>query len=99
MGVSGIIYCLYLEDGKQQLEKLIEDYQKVNLPVIYRNNLTVIFLNQDRWDVVKANDNARGRSCNIAYIENGIDEDTVIDILEPTVRELPYQAIKYFSIL
>lgn len=99
--MKGIIYCQKLETGLEQFKKIIEDYNRLGIkcekPKINANQAFTDFDNGDRWVVAHANENVRGNSCNIAYIDRMIDEELVETIIMPTIKAAPYQAYKYYN--
>ena len=98
--MRGIVYGKTIERAEIQLEKIIEDYKRMSIEpeTIHkiRNNFSVEFLNGDYWIAVGASDSARGRACNIAYIDRDIDIEIVECIIKPTIKSLPYQAYRYY---
>ena len=101
--MKGIVYGKTFKRAEIQLQKIIEDYEKMGMGPenIYKirksvNNFSVEFLNGDYWIAVGASENSRGRACNIAYIDRDIDIEIVECIIKPTIKSLPYQAHRYF---
>ena len=99
--MKGIIYCQKLETGLEQFKKIIEDYNTIGIkcekPRVSVNQAFIDFDNGDRWIVVRAGDNARGHSCNVAYIDRMIDNKIVEEIIMPTIKAAPYQAFRYYN--
>ena len=100
--MRGIIYCDKLETGLGQFKKIIEDYANIGItcdkPVANANQARVTFNNGDEWIVVRATEeSARGRSCNVAYIDRMIPDDFVETIIMPTIKAFPYQAYRYYN--
>ena len=99
--MRGIIYCNKLETGLNQFKQIIEDYAKIGIkcekPIVNANQGIVKFNNGDEWTVVRACENARGHSCNIAYIDRMIDKELVETVIMPTIKAAPYQAFRYYN--
>lgn len=99
--MKGIIYCNKLEKGLEQFERIVEDYKKIGIEILGRpkattSSVSVTFANEDYWIVTTPKENARGRSCNIAYIDEMISDSIIQTIIKPTIKALPYQAYKYY---
>ena len=101
--MRGIVYGSTFEKAKTQLEKIIEDYQKIGIEIngrrgfrVAHNSMDVVFINGDQWTAVRASENSRGRACNIAYIDRDIDIEIVECIIKPTIKSFPYQAHRYY---
>lgn len=99
--MKGIIYCSTLKIGLEQFKKIIEDYSylgiKCDKPKVNADQAFVNFDNGDKWVVVKANESARGNSCNIAYIDRMISDELVETVIMPTIKAFPYQAYRYYN--
>ena len=96
--MKGIIW--YKDDwvkGFEQLEKIIEKYQQINISTKRfarsRFDSFAEFQNGDIWRVLGANDGSRGYRCNVAYIERSISFDTYRVIICPAMMNHPYSAI------
>lgn len=96
--MKGIIY--YNSDfikANEQLKTIVDKYNQAQIPVInchYRKiGSHVEFENGDVWQVVKANDNARGYKWNVAYIERSIDYDIYQCIINPSAAHCLFSAI------
>ena len=101
--MRGIVYGSTFEKAKTQLEKIIEDYQKIGIEIngrygfrVAHNSIQVDFINGDQWTAVRASENSRGRACNIAYIDHDIDPDIINCVIKPTIKSYPYQAHRYY---
>ena len=98
--MRGIVYGKTFQRAEKQLTEIFKDYKKMGIePNLLRKshyNFSVEFSNGDYWVAVGAGDSARGRACNIAYIDREIDENTVRCIIMPTIKSFPYQAYRYF---
>ena len=101
--MKGIIWCKdSYTRGNSILMKVVSQYTTMGIKTKHYVNGTstghwVEFDNGDSWYVHKANDNARGRRANIAYIERSIDMDTVKCIIYPTLTDFPFSAYRLFG--
>lgn len=100
--MTGIIYCNKLEAGIEQFKKITDDYKKIGIEIAGKIKTTsstvdVTLTNGDYWMVVKASESAKGRSCNVAYIDRMIDEKLVDEVIMPTIKAAPYQAYRYYN--
>ena len=101
--MKGIVYGKTFKRAEIQLQKIIEDYEKMGMGPenIYKirksiNNFSVEFLNGDYWIAVRASENSRVRACNIAYIDREIEPNIISCIIMPTIKSLPYQAYRFY---
>ena len=98
--MKGIIWYKEKQKGLECLDRLIEDYAKMNIGILTmrksHSETYVHFLNDDVWKVVPATNQSRGRACNIALIDSDIDGETVYAIIMPTVKAYPYQAYNFY---
>lgn len=101
--MRGIVFGKTFEQAEKQLQKIIEDYKKIGIEPasIYhirksKWDFSVEFPNGDYWKAVGAATNARGMACNIAYIDQNIDDETIACIIMPTIKSFPYQAYRYY---
>ena len=100
--MKGIIYYeSNSENANDELKKLVDKYNQMQIPVVkchYRKiGSYAQFENGDIWQVVKANESARGYRCNIAYIERSINYDTYRCIIAPKMFNFPYSAIRLWG--
>lgn len=56
----------------------------------------VEFENGDTWQIIRANNNARGLTCNIAYIERGIEKSIIDTVIKPALKAKPYTAFNFW---
>lgn len=57
----------------------------------------IILDNNDSWSIVKINDGARGKYCNISYIPESVKNSTLVHtIVIPCTKMKPYTAIQYY---
>lgn len=99
--MTGIIWCIHHKSGINRLNKLIEDYNRLNILVerinLSKNNAYAHFSNGDIWKVIKINQAGRGQMCNISLVDNDINEKMLDYIIFPATKGLPYQAIGFYS--
>ena len=100
--MKGIIYYeSNFEKANEELKKMIDKYNRMQIPVVrcyYKKNGSYAeFENGDTWQVVKANDSARGNRCNIAYIERSINYDTYRCIIAPKMFDFPFSAFRLWG--
>ena len=100
--MRGIIYYeSSSENANDELKKLVDRYNQMRIPVIKCHYKKIgsyaEFENGDIWQVVKANDSARGYRCNIAYIERSINYDTYRCIIAPKMLDFPYAAMRLWG--
>ena len=88
------------QDGIEQLKKILEGYEKLNLNYYTKQRKNYIYSqinNGDSWELCVTNDNARGRRCNIAYIHRSISNELIERIIIPSILGNPYRGIWYFG--
>lgn len=100
--MKGIIYYeSSFEKANEELKKMIDRYNQMRIPVTkchYRKfGSYAEFENGDTWQVIKANEGARGYRCNIAYIERSIDYDTYCCIIAPKMIDFPFAALRLWG--
>lgn len=70
--MKGIVWCNTFFEGIEQIEKIEEQYKKLNIKIKEKNrsinHYSITFENNDIWRVVLATNSARGYKCNISYI-------------------------------
>ena len=100
--MKGIIW--YKDDwtkGFEQLEKIIEKYQQINIStkrfVRSRFDSFAEFQNGDIWRVKCAGEQSRGQRCNVSYIERNIDYNTYECIISHCTTGFPYNAIRLWG--
>ena len=96
--MRGIIY--YNSDfinANEKLKTIVNQYNQAQIPVIKCHYKKIgsyaEFENGDIWQVIKANENARGYKWNVAYIERSIDYDIYQCIISPSAVSHPFSAI------
>lgn len=102
MSIKGIIY--YESDfikANEELKKIVDQYNFMNIPVEQCHYKKIgsyaRFENGDTWQVVRANESARGYRCNIAYIERSIDYNTYRCIIAPKMIDFPYSGYRLWG--
>ena len=100
--MKGIIWTTNstFQDGIEQLDKILEGYEKLNLNYYTKqrkNYISSQIDNGDFWELCVINDNARGRRCNIAYIHRSISNELKEKIIMPSILTRPYCGICYFG--
>lgn len=105
--MTGLIWVAsqrHYNDGIEKLKKIISNYEKLNIQLIPPLKIskyltTAKFNNGDIWQVMIASSNtAKGRRCNIAYIDYDIPDKVIEEVIKPIVTLPPYQGIHYFYI-
>lgn len=96
----GIIFYKNQKNGKQQLQKIIKDYEDLNIKTVkaitFNDYNKVKFENGDFWKAVPFSSNSRGQRCNIAYVEWNITKEEIYTVIEPMLTLKPYNAIHIF---
>lgn len=99
--MKGIIWCTEIELGKKQLKDIIYnyvDYGKIELNRIQqsRNKTFAEFKNGDIWEVALASESARGKRCNISYIQEGIPQILIDTVIRPSTIARPFNGFYYY---
>lgn len=100
--MKGIIYYnSSWENGNEQLKQIVTNYEHMGIPTTkchyMQHNSLAKFENGDTWQVLYANDYARGYKCNIAYIERSIDYDIYRCIIAPKMLDFPFSAFRLWG--
>ena len=91
-------YPNQIEEFYKECLKLLEKNIIRKIKYTRMNQFSVTFDNGDRWSIVYARPNARGRRCNVSYIHRNISQDIVKDIIVPiTFRTPPYHAFYVYG--
>ena len=100
--MKGIIF--YESDfikANEELKKIVDKYNFMHIPVEHCHYKKIgsyaRFENGDTWQVVKANEGARGCRCNIAYIERSIDYNIYYRRIAPCMIDFPFAAIRLWG--
>lgn len=99
--MKGIIYYeSSFEKANEELKKMVDRYNQMNISVTKchykRISSWVEFENGDTWQIIRANNNARGLACNIAYIERGIEKSIIDTVIKPALKAKPYTAFNFW---
>lgn len=98
--MRGVIWYKTKEKGRLRLEKLINDYKQMNIGMQRVQNSTteihIQFSNNDVWIATSEINNNRGIACNVALIDNDIEQDIINTIIMPTLKMKPYQAYSFW---
>lgn len=99
--MRGIVWAYLMEDGNEQMFKIIEDYERIGISVVRQRFCKyegwVTFENGDHWKVRPARDSSRGYRANISYIDRRIEQEWINVIIRPQTTLLPYQAYRYYG--
>ena len=98
--MRGIVWGNSFATAASQLEKIEADYNFIGIQTTIKrqhsNRLEIEFSNGDYWCAVRAVDSARGRKCNVSYIDHNIPEEMVNCLVLPCTRALPFTAHRYY---
>jgi len=98
--MRGIIFYKNQENGRYQLQRIIKDYEDLNIETVKiktsNNYDEVEFENGDFWKAVPFSFDSRGQRCNIAYVEWNITKEEIYTVIEPMLTLKPYNAIHIF---
>lgn len=93
----------YYEDkikAKKKFDNLIQKYKSIGIEPVRKieshNSEYVIFPNEDRWDIRKGSDSARGIRANISYVPADMPIEIIHTIIKPVTIALPYNGIIYY---
>lgn len=98
--MRGIIVGNTYEKAAKKLDRMIKDYQNfwnIKPQTIMKNKLQykVLFENNDVWEILSTNSNARGHKCNILLVDIDIPEEIVWE-LRSNIIYIPYGGISYY---
>lgn len=95
--MKGIVWGLTSGEAQKKLEKIEEQYQKYQTAQLLKKRRDeLIFSNGDHWIACRASESARGRKCNISYIDARIDKDIIDFIIRPCTTLGPYIGFHYY---
>lgn len=99
--MKGIVWGLTIADAiekMEQIERNYEMYRAANVLTRRKSNYVyeLVYDNGDYWIACGAHESARGRKCNISYIDVRIDPEVIDCIIKPCTTAGPYQAFRYF---
>ncbi len=99
--MTGIIWYKNKTAGEHQLDKVIEDYKNLGIDTlsIVRSftELRVVFDNDDVWRALPVNTCTRGIRCNISYIQHGIPQKLISQVIFPMTSSKPYSGWRYYD--
>lgn len=97
--IKGTIWTHSITGREVMLNYIIDRYlmsgHKIN-SICGNPGMWVTFDNGDRWETERPCDSRRGVACNIALIDVAIDEETVRNIILPTVKCSGVRHYEYF---
>ena len=100
MKIRGIIWGNTLEEAKEELTRLKHNYLACHRTITHEVDSplagVVEFDDGDLWEARKADENSRGRRCNISYISSNIDKELINSIIMPCTTAPPYQGVYYY---
>ena len=94
--MKGVIWGQTFESAKEQLDKIIYNYEKNGCGKVRITKDQVLFCNGDVWAIKNASNSTPGLRANIAYIDNRIDTQIIDEVIKPSLTLLPYTAIHYY---
>lgn len=99
--MKGIVWGLTMDAAIKKLEEIEDNYDKYNTAKVLTKRKSfstyeLVYTNGDYWIACQASESARGRKCNISYIDDRIDVDFIQDIIKPCTCLGPYQAYRYY---
>ena len=100
--MEGIIwYNPLYKDEAEQVYLEIKDYyskwDKIRRDKHSINDTHFITDDGDVWSLVPAKENARGRACNVSYIQRSIPAEIIETIIMPATKSQPWQAHRFFG--
>lgn len=93
-------YDQHLETAKEFIKTQIERYKLMGIEghiVESKNFLRFYADNGDFWQTMPSYESSRGAKCNISYVEKGIPEDFIYDVIFHCTTALPFSAITYYE--
>lgn len=96
----GIVWYQNREEGKKQLQKIVDDYlnkKNINYNKIIQFPISVIFENGDIWKLLKVGDSSRGHRCNVSFIERCISVEDFNTFIRPVTTLSPYNAYNFYG--
>ena len=99
--MKGIVWGLNIDSAIKKLEEIEKLYEIHNVSVLVykaktKNKYEIRYINGDHWIACGASESARGRKCNISYIDARIDDEIINCIIKPCTSIQPYQAFHYY---
>ena len=94
--MKGVIWGQTFESAKEQLDRIICNYEKMGCEKVCITKDQVLFCNGDVWAIKNASNPTPGLRANIAYIDNRIGTQIIDEVIKPSLTLLPYTAIHYY---
>ena len=97
--IKGIIWCNNIENGLKKLDSIIKDYRlfyNINWREYSKDSNSIVFSNNDIWEVLTTKHNGYGVRCNISYIDHNIDKEYIESVIIPATISLPFNGIQYY---
>ena len=94
--MRGIVWYKDKEIGESKLKEIKERYETLHIGVISMNKYMLKCDNGDSWLLQKATERHASR-CNIAYIQKGVSQDYIEQVIIPTTNLSPYNAFNYYN--
>ena len=99
--MKSIVWGRTIENAARKLEEIEYSYKKYSTATLEhkiksKNRCELIYTNGDHWIALGASESARGRKCNISYIDAGINSDIIDCIIKPSTSAGPYQGFHYY---
>ena len=96
-----IIWSKTLESGKEELERILFGYQRLNIEIVerkdFRDDTRVVFKNGHCIRVIPARESMKGVKCNISIVERSIDQEFFDCIIRACTSIPPFQAFRFFG--
>ena len=102
MAIKGIIWRKSSESETAEIlfEQIVANYEFIGITGnVIKSRISMRFYagNGDFWEVISAVESMRGKKCNISYIERGIPDEMIGNVIIPCTVALPFRAIIYFG--
>lgn len=94
--MKGVIWGQTFESAKEQLDRIVSNYEKIGYEKVCITKDQALFCNGDVWAIKSASNPTLGLRANIAYIDNRIDQQIIDEVIKPSLTLLPYTAIHYY---
>lgn len=94
--MKGVIWGETFRSAKEQLNKIIDGYERLGYERTYIRKDQALFENGDIWVIKNASNPVPGLRANIAYIDKRIDPQVIEEIIKPSLTLPPYTAIHYY---
>lgn len=100
--MRGIVWGKTIERSQEKLENIVDNYiimgHKILEKRATKRHIAILFDNGDYWQAIQATESsARGRRCNISYIDHELKEYiTIIEQIKACTTTMPYYGFAYF---